>query len=222
MQWPLTERGSGRLAVHRLLPVLKGQQRFEPGVQVLLGLQHDAETVILGVQGDDVLVLGVVALVDVEARPERDAAFRRQPVVELLLRVVVLEPGRGFGRLGPQHEPLLAGGLEFLQQAASHHLTPPVGVQAFNGHRSSHVTGTLTTIALCNMHYYAKGTPFLVRNTQTTRSHSRSTKGVVRRRNVRGWPDGEVRHPRTTLRPPRDYCTTLLFSALNNDNYPAL
>ena len=98
-----------------LIAVLKQQKRLEPLIELLFGLVDDAEAVVLGVEGNDVLALDVLPLVDVEAAAHGDGTLGRLFVVELLLGVVVLEAGIVAGRLGPEHKVLLLEGLELFE-----------------------------------------------------------------------------------------------------------
>lgn len=117
----LTERRPGRLSVGDLLAVLQRQQGLQPRFRFLVGIEHDTETVVLGVEGDHVFVLRVRTLVYVEARPQGDAAFRRLTGVELLLGVVVLESGRSIACLVAKHEELPPRRLQLLQVSAAYY-----------------------------------------------------------------------------------------------------
>lgn len=128
----LTVCGARHDAVGHLFTLLLGEQRLQPGVWLVLALEDDAEAVVFGVERNDVLVmLDVMPLVDVEAGLDGNAALGQLPVVELLLRVVVLEARRRLAGLGrAQHKILPLGGLQLLEVAGlDHRAAPPRDVR---------------------------------------------------------------------------------------------
>ena len=95
------------------------QQLNEPILQLLLLLKQDAETVVQGVNGNDVLVLGVpgvLLLADIETLVQNDVSGGRGSRSPFALAVVILQMG---GLVWTQrrvkHEPLFAHRFQFAE-----------------------------------------------------------------------------------------------------------
>lgn len=102
----------------RVVQILHGAQ---PPPQVLFRIHDQTEAVVLRVQTDDELVLGVAPLVNVKAALQHDRAlWHAELVPELALVLEVVQPRRLIVALAEQHKVAPLVRLQLLQCALQH------------------------------------------------------------------------------------------------------